>query len=234
MKNTRMGDYWQIDLITVRKKMWEWLGDDEYENYLWHEKQHLRYRNNRVKWPTNPPLFHYKSVPAGGPLDAPFPDYLIFIVSARLRVFFENHAPNTMRFFPVRVSGPGSDKLPQYFAVQFLHRWNCLHPYAWDEDEDGKYVAFPVIDQSLIPTNGLIGTVKHFDAQWLIRDDLKKKLLKENFTGFDFYQKASVYTDPRSTAFVHVNKPRDPRGSKGGALPKANRTSKKKPKKPNG
>jgi hypothetical protein len=229
MKNTETYVYWKISFITVRKKRWELELAKEYDDYIWYTIPHLLHKSKLVKWPATPPLFHYKSVPAGGPLDTPSSNHLVFIVSARLRVFFENHAPNTLRFFPVRLSGPGSDKLPQYFAVQFLHRWNCLHPYAWDEDEDGKYVAFPVIDQSLIPTDGLIGTVKHFDAQWLIRDDLKKKLLKENFTGFDFYQKASVYTDPRSTAFVHVNKPRDPRGSKGGALPKAKRTSKKKP-----
>jgi hypothetical protein len=182
----------------------------EYLNWIREHRQEL-YPDFPAprNWPRPAPLWTYNRIPEAGPYDFPAVNFAHFIVSARLRKFFEAEAPGQLSFYPVRVQGPGSEKLPPYYATRFESAWDCLHPYSWDEDENGRFIAYPILDSSKIPVNSLIGAVKHFSVVQLIRDDLKRKIVQEGFTGFHFNAKARFINDGTAPIFEHVNKKRD-------------------------
>jgi hypothetical protein len=155
------------------------------------------------------PLNHHLSVARTG--------LSMMIANNRLRDFFETEAPGSFEYFPIRLVGPQSEKLGPYYVCRFLHTWDCLHPYSWDEDQTGRFVQMPIVDVSKIPPDGKIGTVKHYTVEQLFRDDVKRAFVRAGFVGIRFYP-TSIASDPQSMQFEHVNKPRDPEGPGGGTL----------------
>ena len=204
-----MHQYWRISPAISINKCWRWTPAVEYDKWLSDQQPHFQgdYPPPSA-WPNPAPLWHFSSLPTSGATDAPYDIGQCVIVSARLREFFEREAPQQLTFYPVRVHGPGSDRLPAYYVVRFDCAWDCLHPYAWDEDSNGRFVAFPLLARNSIPVDSVIGCVKHFGVLRLMRSDLKRKLLKEGFTGFDFYAKADFVDDGSAPMFEHVNQKR--------------------------
>jgi hypothetical protein len=171
----------------------------------------------RPTWPMDPPELRYSSLPTNHELLVPSDGVFNFIANQRLQAFFETEAPGSFEYFPVKLVGPQSEKLGPYYVCRFLHTWDCLHPYSWDEDETGRFVQMPIVDVSKIPPDGKIGTVKHYAVEQLFRDDVKRAFVRAGFVGIRFYP-TSIATDPQSMQFEHVNKPRDPEGPGGGTL----------------
>jgi hypothetical protein len=165
----------------------------------------------------DPPELRYSSLPTNHELLVPSDGLFNFIANQRLQAFFETEAPGSFEYFPVKLVGPQSEKLGPYYVCRFLHTWDCLHPYSWDEDETGRFVQMPIVDVSKIPPDGKIGTVKHYAVEQLFRDDVKRAFVRAGFVGIRFYP-TSIATDPQSMQFEHVNKPRDPEGPGGGTL----------------
>lgn len=234
--------YWQISVLLSMKKRWYLVIAPEcYQWFLKASGALLGIENVVLNWPRTPPAFQYEDVPVSGVPDVAEAYFKSLIVSERLRAVFEAEVPDALAYHPVRIQGPGSDKLSPYFAVQFLDVWDCLHPYSWDTDEKGRYLAFPLIDAEKIPDGGLIGSVKHFEVMWLIHDSLKRKLKKAGITGFDFFMRAPFLAPDGVAPFEHVNHPRKPNGPGGGAidsaatypkpkLPRSSHSNRKKPK----
>lgn len=224
-----MHRYWIIDELGSARDRWLWRPSDEFGDWnLEHRREfNVDYPPPTV-WPTPWPVWIYDKMPAGGPHDVPADVGGNVLVSERLRVFLEVHAPQQLSFYPVRVQGPGSNILGKYFVVRFEYGWDCLHPYAWDEDENGRFVAFPVLDRGRIPADGVIGGVKGFSVLRLMRDDLKQKILAAGFTGFDLTRRPSFMDDSSTTMFEHVNRERpwpgtSPRSAKRNEPTKAGR-----------
>lgn len=132
---------------------------------------------------------------------SPVEDY--YLVSPRLREFLEKHAPGAAEFLPIRIEGPGSERRPQYWAINFLRVLNCL-----DEDESintdacgGKFVEVPVIDPSRVPPDGVLGLLGGFQVLRLMRHDLKRKYEEQKFLG-GFFSKVASIDRPESINFV--------------------------------
>jgi hypothetical protein len=215
----KLPSYWEIHELLSLKRRWLIEPCPRWVRWIIEHEQGLNCDFPAPSsWPSVPPLFRYETVPAGGPTDFPAPSVKWFIVSERLRHFFETEAPGHLSFYPIRIDGPASEDLKPYFAVRFERAWDCLHPHAWDEDEHGRFVAFPMLDRRKIPADDLIGGVKHYGVNWLIRGDLKQKLVREGFTGFDFYAKAAFVDDGSAPMFEHVNHKRPWPGGGSGAL----------------
>lgn len=210
--------FWEISHVTLKKKRWVWDPSDESDDWLWLNRHHLWGEGKMPDWPKPSPLFTFEETPSGAPYDTPAPTLSYLIVSNQLRKFFERETPGALAYYPVRVKGPFSDELPRYYACRFCHVWDCLHPYAWDEDENGRFVSFPVLDESKIPKDGLIGSVKHYEVEWLMHDSIKRKIAAEGFTGFDLRQPAPFASRSEPTNFVHAYRPRSIDGPGNGAL----------------
>ncbi|MBL8875872.1 MAG: hypothetical protein JNM86_08770 [Phycisphaerae bacterium] len=124
-------------------------------------------------------------------------------MSPRLRSFLEKEAPGAAEYLPVRIEGPGSEKLPPYWAMNFLKVFNCL-----DEDESintdergGKFVEVPVIDPSRVPSDGVLGLLGGFQVLRLMRADLKRKYEEQKFLG-GFFMKVASIDRPESINWV--------------------------------
>lgn len=226
---TREHVYWEIAPVLIKRKQWTIAPDAEYADWTWYQRVALRGDVKLRKWSKLGPVFTYSKMPEAGPYDVPHAVDFELVVSERLRNFLRKEAVSELQFYPIRIKGPGSDRLPKYFAVRFLNAWDCLHPYAWDEDENGRFVAFPVIDPAKIPRDQHIGVVKNFSVQCMVSDHLKRRIVKARFTGLDLSQKAAVYTNTNAVAFTHVNKPRDPYGPNSGGLPVRKRAGRGNP-----
>ena len=109
----------------------------------------------------------------------------MFIVSPRLRKFLEVEAPGHCQFFPVHISGPRpNDAQFDYWAINWLRAADCLDPQSYDgtfHDDGRPKVMVPIIDISRIPSDFLIGPLKNFRVQEIIRDDLRRKMRAAKF-----------------------------------------------------
>lgn len=150
-------------------------------------------RSAREWWPTPAPVFRLvNKVKTIEDLLWPIGDY--YLVSPRLREFLEKHAPGAAEYLPVRIEGPGSERLPPYSAMNFLRVFRCM-----DEDESinidasgGMYVEVPVIDPSLVPADGVLGLLGGFQVLRLMRYDLKRMYEEQKFLGGFFMRVAST------------------------------------------
>ena len=118
-------------------------------------------------------------------------------------------------YLPVRVEGPGSKSLGQYWAMNWVRTFDCLDEDAsMNVDKTGRrYVEVPVIDPSRIPPDGVLGLLGGYSVVHLIRDDLRRKINKAGFEGFEYYDIAHTDT-PAATNFV---KPDHTKRKQGGA-----------------
>lgn len=140
-------------------------------------------------WPSPPPVFTYKVAEIFE--DMPWPCFSVEIVSDRLRLFLEEHAPGAAEYHPVRFQGPRSEHIPgPYWCMNWLRRFDCLdEDMSMDEDEDGRrFVQVPVIDPTRIPDDGVLGLLGGYEVYKLIRNDLKLKIQKAGFLGPQFYR----------------------------------------------
>jgi hypothetical protein len=216
---TKVMQYWEIRETWNAKRRWLLEPDPESDDWLCRNRHRLTVDYPPPKWPEEPPSFVYRTLPDAGPLDYPGVSIHMFIISERLRIFFNHEVPGKLSFYPIHVKGPNSESLQRYYATRFEHEWDCLHPYAWDEDAlRGRFVAFPVLDRTKIPPDGVIGGVKHFGVLWLVRDDMKRKLMREGFSGFDLQKKADFIDDGSAPIFEHVNQKRPWPGGGSGAV----------------
>lgn len=117
----------------------------------------------------------------------------IWIVSDRLRDFLEREAPDCAEFLDVNIVGPQRQSLyKNYWAVNWLHAWDCQPDKDW-----------PQFDVALIPEDGVIGVIA--GRGWAIsgaviaRDHLCKRMKEANFIGLRF-EKAKVMTSGKTKA----------------------------------
>lgn len=160
-------------------------------------------RESAVRWwPKSPPIFTLlNKFKITEDLLWPTEDY--YLVSLRLREFLEKHAPDAAEYLPIRIEGPGSERLPPYWAMNFLKVFNCM-----DEDESintdergGRFVEVPVIDPSRVPPDGVLGLLGGFQVMRLMRADLKRKYEEQKFLG-GFFSKVASIDRPESINWV--------------------------------
>lgn len=161
-----------------------------------------RRRSATKSWPDPAPTFkvlnNFKTIED---LLWPLEDY--YLVSPRLREFLEKEAPGAAEYLPVRIEGPGSDRLPPYWAMNFLRVFNCLdEDESINTDETGRrFVEVPVIDPLRVPPDGVLGLLGGFQVMRLMRHDLKRKYEEQKFLG-GFFSKVASVDRPESVNFV--------------------------------
>jgi len=141
----------------------------------------------RSEWPSPPPVFTYQKVNVFE--DMPWPNHSFYIASSRLRVFLESEAPGAAQYLPVRFAGPRSTTIPQkYWAMNWLRVFDCLDEASYNEDKNGKFVEVPIIDRTRIPEDAVLGIVKGYQFEVIIRNDLRLKIEKAGLLGPQFYR----------------------------------------------
>lgn len=120
------------------------------------------------------------------------------IVSDRLRHIWEHEAPGAAQYLPVQLSGPGVEECPhKYWAVLWRRQIDCLAEESFDEDERGRFVQFCIINVARIPNDAVLGAVKDFLPQRIIRNDLKLKMKKAGIIGPRFSPIVQVHHSPQ-------------------------------------
>lgn len=176
--------------------------DEEWSRYkgcgLWIGRR----KSAKAVWQSPPPVFRilnkFKVVED---LLLAVEDY--YLVSPRLREFLEKEAPGAAEFLPIRIEGPGSDRLPPYWAINFMRVFSCLdEDESINTDETGRrFVEVPVIDPSKVPPDGVLGLLGGFQVLRLMRHDLKRKYEEQKFLG-GFFSKVASIDRPESINWV--------------------------------
>lgn len=168
--------YFKLASVADEKRGWLWYLDQPLPQDYW-----LRYRRASMfgTWGKPYPLYTYQDT-----------DYLYdkpdavdssVIVSDRAREVLEREVPSAFQYLPIRVSGPGSSTLPNYWIANWLPIIDCV---IGDE-----YYAKLIGDSR-------VGLVKGDELMDIWRSDLVGKIKAAKLTGFRFYGIHVEYGDP--------------------------------------
>jgi len=187
MKSTDL--FWTISPYGERRTLWQMFPTDD--DWSWNMGERLRKGRSmtRSQWPSPPPVWTYDKVKTFE--DMPWGIRDFHIVSDRLRAFLEVEAPGAAQYMPIALRGPRQKEIPcSYWAMNFVRVFDCLdEEHSMNVDDTGRrYVEFPVIDPRRIPEDGVLGLLKEYEVDRIIRDDLRRKIIKEKFVGPQFYQ----------------------------------------------
>lgn len=119
------------------------------------------------------------------PEDCPFPVSHVFIVSDRVRRVLESEAPDNCQFFPIQLWHNGNVETAVYWALHVVHTLDCADRKRSYMMPDGHIVR-KVIDETKVPPHISIFRVKDAHTSIIVRDSLRRQLLKVKATGSSF------------------------------------------------
>lgn len=160
---------------------------DEYRAWLWTPVDPLandyayQYRRSRIveKWDKPYPLYTYETTKYI--FDKPDAVDTNIIVSDRARQLLEVEAPAAFQYLPVRVQGPGSSTLPNYWLLNWLQAVDCV--------VNDEYYAQLIGDVR-------VALVKGDEIMDVWRSDLVRKIKAAKLTGFSFFGMHIDYGEP--------------------------------------
>jgi hypothetical protein len=123
--------------------------------------------------------------------DCPWPVAEMFIVSDRLRKILEKAAPGNCQFFPMKVTCNGKPCDLVYWVL-YVDSVDCADQEQSGRTHDGS-IWDPVIVESRVPSSVQLFRVwdpvkDSSDLRILVRDSLRRLLIKEKVTGCGFYR----------------------------------------------
>ncbi len=180
---------WRVESPFYAKDSWGYIDYDEKSQAELHPFLLWARRDGpQVDYPAEPPVV----IPDKPPRPFPY-DFLVFshnwLASPSLQHFIKQQLGDAIEFYPIRASGPYAHLLQGYRMSHCVKPWDILskHPL---QPGDKTIRAFRV--GNIIPeliTNDMILGHTMYEHEWLIRNDLKLKIKKAGFTGFDITQR---------------------------------------------
>ncbi len=122
--------------------------------------------------------------------DVPFVPQDVYVLSDRTRAVFEEHSPGDCQFFPIDIRFQGKSLGLKYWVMHCLHTIDCVDParsYRPSPNREPPYYVKAAVNPDKVPSHINTFRIRYSSRRPVVRDFLRKIIVKAKITGCDFY-----------------------------------------------